>query len=439
MMNRILNSLKLWKNKTQSNRLKASEGFCMAPWVSLHMAPQGQVFPCCISAHYLDEAIGDVKEQPLEKIWNSTKMTTLRKNMMSGRKSKQCELCYQYEQVGQTSPRQDFNTEFGSQYDIVDRHTTIGGRFNKFELKYIDFRFSNLCNFRCRICSHHFSTSWFTEAVKLGTADPNGKRLVVPMENIEDIWKQIEPILPHLEHIHFAGGEPLIMEEHYRILNYFVENERFGVRLTYNTNFSETKYKGKDVMELWKLFKNVTVCASLDGMEERGELMRKGQNWAQTVENTERMIQTCPHVTFVLTPAIGVMNVLHLPDFYADWVKKKLLKPDGLNLYLVFEPEFYSIQNLPEFFKQRVRDKYGDFINTYVKKLNAGVRTKVESQFKHVLDHLDKPDKFSSGLGSFDGHTFVSYNSELDKLRSEDIVKVFPELSDLYNSSKFSE
>lgn len=433
-MKRILEPINLWRTELDRSRFKESKVFCMAPWVSLHVAPQGHVFPCCISAHYLEERQGDMRQNSLEEIWNSPKMKTLRQNMLAEKRSKQCELCYQYEKVGEKSSRQDFNKEFGDFFNLIDHHTTKDGGLDKYEIRYVDFRVSNLCNFRCRICSHHFSTSWFTESVKLGLAKPDQKRLVVPMDDPEDIWNQIETMLPYLEHIHFAGGEPMITEEHYRILNYLVEHNRFNVKLSYNTNFSEMAYKGQDVMLLWKKFRTVTVCASLDGMGSRGELMRKGQNWEQTVINRKRMLKVCPNVTFILTPAVGVLNVLHLPDFYRYCVENRLLKPKHLNVYLVFEPEFYNIQTLPEFFKQRIRDKYDEFLKTYVSKFRSRIRATVEAQFTRVLDHLNNPEEFRSDLESYHQQTLTSFNDKLDALRDEDVVSVFPELKDLYTN-----
>ncbi|MCP4123218.1 MAG: twitch domain-containing radical SAM protein [Bacteroidetes bacterium] len=404
----------------------------MAPWVHMHMAPQGQIFPCCISAHYLDESPGDLKDKSLEEIWNSGKMKKIRKNMMNGKGNKLCELCYQYESIGKKSPRNDMNQEFGKHYSLVSDHTQSNGHLDKYEIKYIDFRFSNLCNFKCRICSHHFSTSWYQEAIKMNTASPDSGRLIVPVEDPEDLWNQIMPILPHLEKIHFAGGEPLIMEEHYRILKYLRENRMFDVNLTYNTNFSETRFKDSDAITVWKQFKHVLVCASLDGMGKRGEYMRKGQDWEQTVENRKRMLNECPHVRFQLTPAVGILNALHIPDFFKDWVDQGLMQPEELNMYVVFEPEFYNLQRLPDFFKKRIEDKYRDFFSGYLSKFNSKVRSYVEGQFIEVLNHMNKDDQFQSASGSYKDNNFITYNRKLDALRNEDLLEVFPELEDLY-------
>lgn len=417
--------------------LEQSDVFCMAPWVHLHMAPQGQVFPCCISAHYLQESPGHLRENTLEEIWNSGKMKEIRRNMLAGKKSKLCELCYQYQEIGKKSPRHDFNEEFGKHFSLVRKHTRPDGHLDKYELKYIDFRFSNLCNFKCRICSHHFSTSWWQDAKDMGMYLPESGRLIVPVDSPEDLWKQITPILPHLEKIHFAGGEPLIMEEHYRILKYFAEHNMFHVKLSYNTNFSETRYKDSDAITMWKQFRQVLVAASLDGMGARGEYMRKGQKWDQVLKNRRRMLAECPHVRFQLTPAVGVLNVLHMPDFFREWVDEGLMQPEDLNLYMVFEPDFYNIQRLPDDFKRKVEQKYQQFYEDYVSRFLPKTREYVLGQFNQVLSHMNKPSQFLPDKATYHNHTFRSYNLTLDELRRESFTETFPELAELLERDQF--
>ena len=124
----------------------------------------------------------------------------------------------------------------------------------------------------------------------------------------EDMWEQMQEHIPHLDQIYFAGGEPLIMEEHYRLLNELVKREMFHVRLIYNTNFSKLGYKDQDVLELWKKFHSVSIGASLDGCGPRAEYIRKGQDWEETVENRRRMMAVCPNVDFYVSSTVSIYN-----------------------------------------------------------------------------------------------------------------------------------
>src|ERR1051325_9408309 len=101
----------------------------------------------------------------------------------------------------------------------------------------------------------------------------------------EKFWESYERLLPHVGRMHFAGGEPLVMDEHYRVLDYLISIGKTDVTLSYNTNFSMLRYKKYNIVELWNKFKRVEVWASLDGMGEQGDYHRKGQRRHKIEEN----------------------------------------------------------------------------------------------------------------------------------------------------------
>lgn len=435
-----LNKLQTKKGPDKDVLLNQSKVFCMAPWVHQYIFPEGMVFPCCISAHNLNDNLGDLsKGQTLKQVWNSEQTKLLRANMLSGKKSDMCKLCYQYEQVAQKSSRQEFNEMFVHRVEEVN-NTKPDGEVEGFNVRFIDFRFSNVCNLTCRTCSAYFSSKWFKESVQMGITEgakaAEGKSMIYPVSSIEELWQQVEPLLDGLERIHFAGGEPLMMEEHYRILEYFIAHGKTDVQITYNTNFSEFQYKRYDVVELWKQLKHVSICASLDAMGTRGELMRKGISWAKIEDNRRRLLQEAPHVRFQLTPTVSIMNVLHLPDFYMDWVDRGLMQPNEINIYLLFEPFFYSIINLPPAFKAAVEKKYAAFFETYVRKMpDAALSNFVEQQFTTVLNHMNSATSFMPPHANYRQFTLASYNQKLDALRNEDFEAVFPELKGIFETT----
>lgn len=347
--------------------------------------------------------------------------------MLTGKKSKLCELCYQYQDMNKKSSRQEFNELFAKDFNLVES-TEPDGTLEKFELKFIDFRLSNVCNLKCRICSHHFSSKWYEDAKALGMISDDRSTITIPVEDMEHLWRQITPLLPHLEKIHFAGGEPLVMEEHYRILDSFIQSGNREISISYNSNFSELTYKKYDVIAMWNRFKYVSIGASLDGMGARGEYMRKGLKWEKVEQNRRRMLAEAPHVRFLLTPTVSIMNVLHLPDFFRDWVEKGLMKPTEINIYLLFNPEYYSIVHLPQQLKEEVNRKYNNFLETYVKQFDADTQQFLRNQFNVVLNFMHSAD---AGFAA-QQKDFISYNEKLDNLRNENFREVFPELDVLF-------
>jgi hypothetical protein len=113
---------------------------------------------------------------------------------------------------------------------------------------------------------------------------------------------------------------------------------------------------------------------------------------------------------------------MHLPDFYRDWVDAGLIGPHDYNIYLLFEPEYYNLQRMPTYMKERVRRKYNQFFDEYLIKLPEG--DKIQAQFERVLTHMYERD-----LDMLP--EFKRYTHQLDRLRKENFAAVFPELAEL--------
>ena len=414
----IYADLKTMPDKHQE-LLTTDPHFCMLPWLHLHAFPDGRAYPCCMSEYNLPA--GNLKTQTMKEVWNSTSIKDMRVNMLNSKPSKECGRCYEQEKAGFVSMRHSSSQNFGQHIALTDT-TKEDGSLDWFELRYYDIRFSNLCNFRCRSCGSIFSSNWYNDEVKL-YGDRGHQRIMFAGKTEEDMWEQMQEHIPFLDQIYFAGGEPLIMEEHYRLLNELVKREMFHVRLIYNTNFSKLAYKDQNVLELWKKFKTVSVGASLDGSGTRAEYIRKGQDWAETVENRKRMLEVCPGVDFYVSATVSIYNVLHISDFHKEWVELGLIKPQDFNINILQSPNWFRIDCLPQEIKQQVRVK----IEEHIKWLEPQDKlTRATSGFKGILNLMDAQ--------TVDTHwikTFFDRTKELDKLRDEDFFSTFPELEAL--------
>ena len=160
--------------------------------------------------------------------------------------------------------------------------------------------------------------------------------------------------------------------------------------------------------------------------------MRKGQVWEQVLQNRKRMLRECPHVQFQLTPAVSILNVLYLPEFYRSWVKQKLIQPQEINLYMVYEPDFYNIQRLPDAFKRKVERLYADFLSETVSQFRGKTRQFVTDQFNQVIQHMNQRVPYQPNIDSYNGENFFSYNQKLDEIRGEDFAATFPEIAELF-------
>jgi organic radical activating enzyme len=359
----------------------------------------------------------------MKEVWNQDAYKTMRTNMLNEKPCKECTKCYEQEQHGAFSMRNDANRNYGHHIAEVDK-TLYDGTNPNFNIRYWDVRFSNLCNFRCRSCGPIFSSNWYNDHVKLYNVKPDvlGRQ----MERIEyttgtedGMLAQMEEHIPHLEQVYFAGGEPLIMKEHYYLLEKLIDAGKTDVRIQYNTNFSELRFKDKHVFEYWRHFKNVSVGASLDASGARAELMRKGTDWLQTVDNRLRMIQEVPHVDFYVSSTISSMNVLHVLAFHKEWVKERLIKAKDWNVNICQSPDWYRADIFSEDFKQNyIKPAYEEHIAWLEPQDNLKRAT---NGFKSMLSFIMNND------GSQHWDRFVKEVADLDQVRNENFWATFPE------------
>jgi sulfatase maturation enzyme AslB (radical SAM superfamily) len=406
--------------KDQLHRLIESKVFCMLPWLHLHGWPTGEAFPCCMSKAELP--VGNLHKESLDQVWNNDKMKKIRKSMLIEKPVDECEKCYEQERNGFFSMRNSANKSFGHHIGDVDK-TSADGHHPEFKIRYWDIRFSNICNFRCRYCGPNFSSNWWEDKAALYGKDSIGHaKFLYAGKDKDDIWNQMVEHIPHLEQIYFAGGEPLIMDEHYRLLNELLSKGMTNVRLIYNTNFSELTFKKTDVLELWKQFDSVSIGASLDAMGDRAEYMRKGTNWQLIEKNRRRMLEVCPEVDFYISATVNVFNVLHIPDFHKDWVSKNLIKAQDFNVNILQGPQYYRCDILPANIKEQATNKLLDTIQWLEDKDHLTRATNGYHGIINFMNALDNSRNISE---------FLRVTDQLDKLRGEDFTLIFPELGSL--------
>jgi radical SAM protein with 4Fe4S-binding SPASM domain len=409
-------------NERERFLLEDSKTFCMYPWIHLHAYPTGEVHPCC-HAEWKNPPVGNARTHTLKEIWNSDPQRKLRTDMLSEQPNPACDRCYEQEQSGFFSGRKSANKHFGHQIHRI-HPTTEDGTLNRFEMTYWDIRFSNLCNLSCRTCGPTFSSQWYQDQVKLAGADwgKNNHVLNIAGRDKNDMWQQLIPHLDHVEKIYFAGGEPLLMEEHYNILDELDRRGRYDVKLIYNTNFTEIHLKDRLVFDYWKKFKRVAVGASLDAMGPRAEYIRKGTVWDQIERNRENMLRICPEVDFYISPTLSIMNALHLPDFHRNWVDRGFIRPQDLNVNILQDGVQYRIDIAPAAYKEKLKAKYQDHLE-WLRPLDPLQRATVG--FESAIKFMMATDNTALIL------KFWKNMRDLDRIRNENILTAIPELIEL--------
>jgi radical SAM protein with 4Fe4S-binding SPASM domain len=396
--------------------LQESKVFCMFPWTHLNVTPKGDIYPCC-SNNYTTP-FGNTKDSTLEQAFNNGQMKQLRLNMLNETPSKICEFCYKHEQASPYSFRTYSLEHFGKHFDEVVPTTKEDGTVENFKMRYYDIRFSNICNFKCRTCGSEFSSQWAAEAKN--NWDPAQPIIIHAGHNKDDLLNEV---LTHVEHIdlaYFAGGEPLITDEHYTILEEMIRKGRTDVVLRYNTNASNIKYKNHDILSLWKHFKRVELSCSVDHYGERAEWLRKGTDWGK-VESNLLTFRSLDYVSFQINTVFSLFNYLTITEFYDYLTSKNILREHDWHhsLYLAVHPSYYSAKSLPRELKILAKEKALNYIER-----NSSLEICVTRLVTDAVKFAEESDTWNDNKKIFFQHT-----NSLDKIRGESFFSVFPELN----------
>jgi len=341
--------------------------FCILPWIHFHVSQNGRVSPCCNNNRYL----GNVQQNSINEIWNGKLFEELRTQFKNNIPDKRCVHCYNIEASGKKSIRQISNEKYTNELNRV--------KTNKPEPIYLDIRFSNICNFKCKTCWHGNSSAWFKEGSKQNASN---ERIIKAFTNN---FNEVINLLDDVKEIYFAGGEPLIMEEHYQILEELEKRKLFDIELRYNTNFSKLNFKDKNILEIWKKFKTVHISASIDAAFKLGEKIREGFNWEQFILNRKQMLYVCPEIYFEIAPTVSTLNIFNLPELHQELVNQKLIGINNIYLNFLERPQEYNLKSLTENSKLKAIESIQTHIN-WLSKNGAG--TAIVYQFKTLLNYM---------------------------------------------------
>ena len=363
---------------------------CLMPFIHYHVSNKGFAKACCVA----NITFGNANTQTLEEIWNGESIHQLRSKFLKNESDGRCFVCHKLEASGGKSIRMETFEKFDYRNIDSDPKLPI----------YFDIRFSNVCNFRCRTCWHGASSKWFNDAKSLN-ANIGEKAIITNIKDLDQFISNSKVALLQAEEFYFAGGEPLVTEEHYILLKWLIQNKATKARLRYNTNFSKLTYKDYDLIDLWSHFKEVELLASIDASEALGEYIRKDMVWVDILRNKDK-IKAHPFIKFKIAPTVSLLNVFHIPDLYQTCLELNMIEANDLYLNILERPSYYNIQILPKAMKLKVMEKY-------LSHMNNRKSTQVNKAFQSILDYMMEEDR--SDLYE----VFLDKNRKLDEIRGE--------------------
>jgi len=415
---------------TTESLVKHGKHFCVLPWVHFHSWPDGRVMPCCVADSNMP--VADLKNgESILNMMNSEDYKKLRVAMMNDEPVEACKRCYDLELMGTWTMRQSHNKRKGLDYvDYISENTKDDGSLIDFEMKYMDLRFSSICNMKCRSCGPGCSSQWAQEFVDRVGMDNyekyfHTKKIVINTAEEMNFMSKLKPYLHDVTEVYFAGGEIIITPEHYECLDYWVENGLTDqVELTYTTNFSSLKYKKDvDLIAYWKKFPKLKIWASLDAHGEVAECIRKGTDWDRIVSNIRTVKEQVPHAEFQITPTISIWNVFTFPDFFDYMVKEGFIDTKSSPRFnLATNPWYANIMILPVSVKRRLAELYRVYQNRYKDNVD------IYNGFKMIIYNLTVGDENKGGI-----QEFIKFNEELDDFRGEKLEEIIPELKEVFD------
>lgn len=407
----------------------------MHPFTGLATREDGAIKVCCRS-----HPISNIENESLEQAWNNENMQRIRRQVLAGERPSECEPCFSLEDQGVESLRQRhikgvipearINLYPNAVDKMRDDYTM------PFEIPTMEIKLNNLCNLKCRMCNPIDSTSWndWEQVEKFYDRENNfissnvrklnllKKPYLDKFEDSDNWWKSFNKLLPYFRRVEFAGGEPLMDPQHYRILDMLKPYGK-NIEIKYATNGTTLGIKGeRTVHDYWPYFKSVAVNVSIDGLDDVYEYIRGNGSYLDVVNNLKQMQKIKNVRRIVGAVAVQVNNVLTL-----DKIIETFLDQLDIVFYtnMVKYPKVLSIQTLPSELKglaiQRldtVKERVGDF--NYVKVHPLLYDITIE-QINGIINFLKADDQSQLWQDC------IEFNRNLDRTRNQCFEKVNPE------------
>ena len=390
-------------------------GFCVLPWINLHVATTGAISPCC----EFGGEIANLSASTLSDAWASDDLAAIRKAFVDGVVLDACRKCIDRENSEGASLRLQANRQFARWTEAVASADVPLDAAPEHPAAF-DLRFSNLCNFKCRSCWHGASSKWYSDGKAIGVT-LSDRAEISSFDSVDDFLEQVGPGLPQVEDIYFAGGEPLMMPEHYALLERLIALGRTDVRISYNSNMSRTSFRGQSVFDLWKHFPHIDVTASVDATGTLGEMVRSGFRWEKFVANVGSLRKEVPHVGLTFGVTVSVLNIFGLPELLDALGRECDASWEEIFLHSLQDPLQYRTQILPALLKQRVSEDIAEF-KSRMDASDPG-HNRLRDQLSGIVRYMNADD-LSHLLPRF-----ARISGKLDALRREETAEYLPDLA----------
>lgn len=432
---------------------KTPNPWCPLPWMSLNVRNNGDIRVCCNANVSVNQGLIEkdnrskynLGKDKIEDFRNAPLMKEIRLSMLNGEYHSSCIRCKREAESGMES-RADWEREIWNHVidrDIALQTTAADGSIDVTAnpIKYMDLRFGNLCNLKCRMCGPTDSNQWYDDTVALwgDSYNDSGQRIKL-IKNSKNkyqpeidfynwhenprFWEDMENYIPEIERLYIVGGEPLLINRHYEFLQKCVDSNRAkNIVVEYNANITNIPERAWNI---WKHFQRIQIGMSVDGVGPINDYIRNPSKWKKIEENIRKLDNAEGNFKIWWAATIQAYNLIHLPDMMlwkieqnfkrvnVDVNHKSVISPHPLH-----NPKFLNIKVFPKESKEWISNYFNDY------KIQARDRIKNDLNYKHFCGILDQYAKYMNSEDySSELPKFWHYTKTLDRTRNENLKAV---------------
>jgi hypothetical protein len=365
--------------------------YCVAPFRQAYIEPNGLAVCCHQQRHNVD----------LDNWSDYQPLKDLQQQFIQGEIPNFCQGCVKQEQQFGSSLRTQSNQDYNN---------TV---FTDTKVDFIDYRSCNICNFKCRSCNPTFSHGIAREVLEnpviLSKYLPVNQKFVEVTDNNHQ-W--IIDNISQIKRLMLTGGEPTVIPHVRRMLEQVLKkaNPDISILITTNGSFTDDFW-----YKLVEQVPNLHWTLSIDAIGAAAEIIRHGTNW-NTVEYNARWLAANAS-SFTVNTVVTNLSVLQLNPLL-KFVKNLQENSNGRNgcdhhFFVSQRPYYLSADNLTPELRQQA-----------LLYLQACQNLKLSQNQIDILQGLIQ--QISDSV--FDQQLWnrsIEYNSELDRLRSQDHLNLF--------------
>lgn len=371
-------------------------------------------------------------------------MAPIRTAMLAGESVPGCAECYQMEQHGKVSGRQKQLLKIGVRTDQFAKTLTSSPWVpeftnNNFEQFPQDWQIDlgNYCNGACVFCNPNYSSRLATEYKRLGI------QFQTPPVNWTDDPELVQRFIdtltksPHIQYLHFIGGETLITPAFKIILNALIQS---GLNRTATIGFTTNlTVWSQEVVDLLIQFSGVNLGMSVESFDPINDYVRWPATLSVVVDILDKWIKIAQQQNWLVqlrtTPTILTVDTLLTVYDYA-WTNN--ITVESCNF--LQRPEVMRSSVLPPHMRKATIERMKEWLKTrqtesaqIVNIRNTSfVKEQITQDLASYVSYLEnEPDE------SWRLPDLVKYLCQLESTRGNSVLTYLPQYEELFRTAGY--